>query len=427
MEGGFWYWVGCVLGCLMVLACVGWLGWMWLRSTQDRWALVARWLLSLPVLAFIFLYLGPRLGEGGTLGAVIQVAAVTGAGLVLAIIWGPYLIELFGKPLTSIFDGGDTPPEKEPLTSMVEARRKQGRYAEAAQLMREQLAECPGHFGGQMLLAEILAEDLYDLAGAHAVIAEILQQENHSPNQIAYALTRMADWYLKQTGDTEAARKCFERILDLFPDTPQAHMARQRLAHLPGVKRERQRPKIKLELPRADFHLGIRQAPSPPVRSEPSVEEQLQTLVEQLQQLPDDNEARERLADLYAGPCRRPDLAIEQLEQLIAQPHVPEAHLVRWFHRMADIYMAQPQGEARAREALERLVARNPESPGAASARRRLFQLAFEARKARGVRTVRLAPGASATGSQAGGVSAEGRAAPSGEEAAGGSTAPGET
>ncbi|RME94248.1 MAG: hypothetical protein D6766_06300, partial [Verrucomicrobia bacterium] len=349
MNGGLWHLIGSILAWLLVAACVGWLGWLWLRAAEDRPGLIKRWLLSVPPLAFIFLYVGPRLDEGGALGAFIYVGMLVAAGLVLAVIWAPYINDLFSRPLTNIFDGGRTPPDKEPLTSMVEARRKQGRYAEAARLMREQLAECPGHFGGQMLLAEILADDLHDLPGARAVIAEILTQEHHSPKQIAYALTRMADWYLKHAGDVEAARDCFERILRLFPDSPQAHMARQRLAHLPGVERELQRPKVKLEAPRADPHLGVRRTPSSPVRHEPAVEEEVRALVEQLEQFPDDNEARERLADLYAGPCGRPDLAIEQFEELLAQPHVPEAHVARWLNRMADIYIALPQGEAKAR------------------------------------------------------------------------------
>jgi hypothetical protein len=388
-----------LLGWSAVLACLGWLMWRWWLATEDRKDLLWRWGISVPVLAFLVFVAGPMVGRdgsggflGSSLAAIIGVGMVAVGGLVLAMIWGPYLTDIAGQAVGRIFDGGRTEAEREPMFSMVEARRKQGRYAAAADLMRQQLEEFPTHFRGQMLLAEILANDLHDLDRAASVIEEIARQENHPPRNVAFALTQLADWHLKFAKDTGAARACFERIVAGFPGTSEAHTAEQRLARLAGTETLLARPARRLEAPVADPHLGVRtHSPIRPL-NDPDPDEQVAALIAQLEAFPHDNRAREELATLYAGPFRRPDLAVQQMEQLIAQPNAPEAHIARWTNRVADIYLSLPDGEIEARRVLEALIARNPEAALAAVAQRRLKTLGFEARKAKAGRTVRLAP-----------------------------------
>ena len=48
-----------------------------------------------------------------------------------------------------------------------------------------------------MLRAEIQAEDRKDLAASDETIETLLAQEGHAPRNIAFALTRQADWRLK--------------------------------------------------------------------------------------------------------------------------------------------------------------------------------------------------------------------------------------
>ncbi len=383
-----------LLSGLAGLACVGWVIWRWYQGSDDRPALLVRWGISLLDLLFLLFLVGPTVAAGGLMGAFAGVPMAAVAGLILAVVWVSPITRALGRRVGSLYDGGRTPADREPMLSMVEARRKQGRYAEAARLLREQLLEFPRHFTGQMLLAEILADDLHDLAGAGAVVEEILSQEHHAPRNLAYALTRLADWQLKHARDVGAARVCFERIIELLPDTPEAHRAQQRLARLTGTEQllRRKGPR-RVEAPRADPHLGVRKSPAfPPPPTAPSSGERMSALIRQLEQSPHDNQAREELANLYAEECDRPDLAVEQFEQLIAQPHAPEREVARWHHRLADLHLRFPGGESEARRALEALIARYPDSPVAEVARRRLPLLPCEARKTAAGPTVRLGP-----------------------------------
>lgn len=381
-----------IVVCAALLAALGWVMRRWYLASEDRQDLVWRWAISAVDLAFLGFLVGPMVGRGGYVGAFIGIPLVAVGGLVLAILWVGSLTGAAGSLLSDVFDGGRTEAERAPLFSMVEARRKQGRCAEAAELMRAQLEEFPTHFRGQMVLAEILANDLHDLDRAAGVIEELVLQENHPPRNVAFALTQLADWHLKLAKDTVAARACFDRILARFPGTAEAHTAEQRLARLAGTETLLARPALRLEAPIADPHLGVRTAPAPRPVTGPDPDEQLAALIAQLEAFPHDNQAREELAMLYAGPFQRPDLAIQQLEQLIAQPHAPEGHVARWTNRIADIYLALPDGAAEARRRLEGLIARNPETAGASAATRRLTTLGIEARKARTARTVRLGP-----------------------------------
>lgn len=375
-----------------MLAGVGWVMWRWYLASEDRTDLVWRWAISAVVLAVLAVVVGPLVGKGGYVGAFIGIPMTAVCGLVLAILWVSRLTGALGSVVSNIFDGGKTEAEREPLFSMVEARRKRGRYAEAAELMRQQLEEFPTHFRGQMVLAEILANDLHELDRAASVIEELVLQENHPPRNVAFALTQLADWHLKYLKDTAAARSCFERILSRFPGTAEAHTAEQRLARLAGTEALLACPARRIEAPVADPHLGVRLQPVPRPVTDPDPDEQAAALISQLEQYPHDNQAREELALLYAGPFQRPDLAVGQFEQLIAQPHAPATHVARWCNRIADIYLALPNGEAEARRVLQGLIARNPEAAAATAAERRLSTLAFEARKAETARTVRLGP-----------------------------------
>ncbi|MCB1128890.1 MAG: tetratricopeptide repeat protein, partial [Verrucomicrobiae bacterium] len=310
-----------------VLGVVGWVMRRWYLASEDRKDLVWRWAISAVVLGFLAFLVGPMVGRGGYVGAFIGIPLTAVGGLVLAILWVGPLTGAAGSIISNIFDGGRTEAEREPLFSMVEARRKRGRYAEAADLMRQQLEEFPTHFRGQMVLAEILAIDLHDLDRAASVIEELVLQENHPPRNVAFALTQLADWHLKFARDVPEARACFERILARFPGTAEAHKAEQRLARLAGTETLLARPAVRLEPPVADPHLGVRAQPVPRPVTGPDPDEQLTALIAQLETFPHDNQAREELAMLYAGPFQRPDLAIQQLEQLIDQPHAPEGHV----------------------------------------------------------------------------------------------------
>jgi len=364
---------------------VAWLGFLaaavwavrriWEHS-EDRSALVRRWLYTAAVLAFIVLVLGPMFQRWDAVSAWVGVPFAAVAGLILALIWVPSLTESLGRWVGTLYDGGSVAPDPEPFFSIVEARRKQGRYEEAQAAVREQLARFPDHFRGQMLLAEIQAEDLRNLPAARATIEACVSQPGHAPKNIAFALLRLAEWHLKLAGDRAAAQVALERIEQLLPGTPEAHLARQRLAHLtPQSMLQEARERPRLEVPRAVERLGLLGETPKIVPRGSDPHERVERLVAQLDRFPEDNQTREELALLYREEFQRPDLAAEQLEQLIAQPQAPPAQIVRWLNLLADVHLDGAGDFEAARRVLRRVVDLDPSSPAAAQALRRLALL----------------------------------------------------
>jgi tetratricopeptide (TPR) repeat protein len=388
---------GVVVG-LALLAGVFWaLRGAWRRS-EDRPVLAVRWGLTLGNLAFVVFVLGPMIaaeGDGGLLGsmatALLAGSLVGLSGLVMAVLWSPSMCDAVGKRIARLFDGGDTPPDPEPLLSVAEARRKQGRYAEAEAEVRAQLEQFPGNVRAQMLLAEIQVADRRDLPAATATIMELVGQPGHAAKNIAFALTWLAEWHLKLTSDREGARAILEQILIRLPDSPEAHLARQRIAHLtPAQMLAEARVRPRIEVPHSDERMGLR-GETPKLQPRDSDPQELAArLVAQLDGFPEDNRTREELAVLYAEGFQRPDLAVEQLEQLIAQPLAPATEVVRWLNLEADILLGSADGLERAREALQRIVERDPAVPAAANARRRLVYLERQAHGKKQSQVLRL-------------------------------------
>lgn len=386
----------------ILMFVAGWLGFLaaavwvvrrvWERST-DRAALLRRWLYTAADLAFIVWGLGPIFKRGDAVSAWVGVPFAAVAGLILALIWVPSLTESLGRWVGTLYDGGTAAPEPEPVFSIAEARRKQGRYPEAVAAVQEQLARFPGHFRGQMLLAEIQAEDLRDLAAAAATVETCLQQPERTPREIAFALQRLAEWQLRLAGDRAAARAALERIVQRLPDTPEAHLARQRLAHLtPEAMLQARRARPRLEVPRAPERLGVLAESPKIVPRDSDPHQRAEQLVAHLEQFPDDNQAREELALLYHREFQRPDLAVEQLEQLIAQPQAPRSQVVNWLNLLADVHV-DGTGDARAaQQALQRIVELDPAGAAAETARRQLALLPKRWAAKRPGQTLRLDP-----------------------------------
>lgn len=369
----------------ILIFVAGWLGFLaaavwavrqvWERS-EDRATLIRRWVYTAADLAFIILVVGPMFKRWDAVTAWVGVPFAAVAGLILALIWVPHLTESLGRWVGTLYDGGLTAPDPEPVLSIAEARRKQGRYAEAVAAVREQLARFPDHFRGQMLLAEIQAEDLRDLPAAAATIETCLQQPGRTPREIAFALQRLSEWQLRLAGDRAAAQAALERIVQLLPDTPEAHLARQRLAHLtPEAMLRERRERPRLEVPRAPERLGVL-GESPKIAPRDSdPHERAARLVAHLDRFPDDNQAREELALLYHQEFQRPDLAAEQLEQLIAQPQAPRAQVVRWLNLLADVHVDGTGDATAAQRAWQRIIDLDPAGAAAEAARRQLALL----------------------------------------------------
>jgi TolA-binding protein len=352
----------------------------WYRASDDPQALLVRWGISLLDVVFIVFVVVPVLRAGGLAAAFGGVPLAAFAGLVMAIVWTPALAAAVGRRVSALYEGGTAAADPEPVLSVAQARRLQGRPGEAIEELRRQIESFPRSLAPRMLLAEIQAEDLGDLDAAAVTIEQLLQVPEQTRSNAALALTRLADWHLKRGRDVSAARQCFERIVEMYPDTAEAYAAHQRLARLAageaaGVGTE----PATLALPKADPSLGIRTEggwrPKPPDYLARATE-----LVAHLERFPLDNLAREELALLYANELDRPDLAVEQFRQLIAQPFAPEKRVVQWLNQLADVQVRSEATLAAARQTVQQIIELYPGSAAAENARRRLAVMGLEER-----------------------------------------------
>src|SRR6267154_546261 len=224
-----------VRGILFLVMLVATIGWVVVRSVQkadDPARMIFKWVLTLGMLMIMFWKVLPIVSQGGYTGAFGGIPLTAVCGLVLAIIWRHSIASLVAKPFSSLYDGGDQEVEPRPAYSIAQARQKQGKYVEAVAEIRKQLDRFPTDIEGQMLLAQIQAENLKDLPGAEITIQRLIAQPGHAHMNIAYALYSMADWHISVGQDGEAARRDLEKIIALLPDSEFALGAAQRIAHL---------------------------------------------------------------------------------------------------------------------------------------------------------------------------------------------------
>ncbi|MEK7686629.1 MAG: tetratricopeptide repeat protein [Verrucomicrobiota bacterium] len=381
---------------LIALLGIGWFLFRLLQRSEDPARLLFKWILSAVIVAgtAVFLVKVGGLGSGGSaadFGVAFLIAGTSAAcGLVLGIIWAPNIGAMVAKPFVSMFDGGDVEVEARPFYAVAEAKRKMGLYREAIAEIHMQLARFPDDFLGLMLMAEIQAENLNDLPGAQETIERIVRFEGRAPKNVAFALNRLADWHLKFNQDRAAAREALERIPALLPDTELAQMAAQRIAHLTPMEMllEKKEPS-RIALRKFEDRIGLqdRVETHAPIKDPAALAEQY---VKHLEEYPLDNEARENLAMIYANHYQRLDLALDQLEQLIAAPHQPAKQVVHWLNVLADLHIKLAGDANAARQALQRIVDTYPKSAAAENALSRMAYLKLELRPQQKSQAVKL-------------------------------------
>ena len=360
------------LGLIVSVALIGWVAWRLLRRSESPGLMTVKAVFTLALVIGSFV-LAARLGPYGVFVIVLM-------GLVLSIMWTPHISDWVTRPLTGLFTGDNESQEARPLYSMAYAKRKRGMPVEAVAEVRGQLAKFPNDFEGVTLLAEIQAHDLQDLPGAEITLKNFCAAKGTPPRQVFAALNMVADFHLKLTLDEEAARTALEEIVTRFPDSELATQARQRLAHLHGAVARQlahhdQQP---VEVPEGVHNLGLRGAEAlvQPKETEPG--QLAAEYVRHLEQHPQDVEAREKLALLYARHFQRLDLATAELEQLVAQPHQPAKRVIEWLNLLATLQVELGAEQETVRATLQRIGERFPGSPGAAVADRRLARLNLE-------------------------------------------------
>ncbi len=232
-------------------------------------------------------------------------------------------------------------PERRPLYSIAQALRKRGRYDDSVNEVRRQLLNFPDDFEGQMMLAEIQAENLNDLPGAENTLRRLCDQHGHPPGQIGLALNTLADWHLKYHQDREAAKAALEEIIERLPESEFTLLAKQRIAHLgeTGFLVESHEPR-RIRMKHGIDDVGLLPREEQPKAPEMDPEKQAQQYVEHLAIHPADAEAREKLAVLYASHYGRLDLATLQLEELISNTAHPPRRVAHWLNLLADLQVA---------------------------------------------------------------------------------------
>ena len=355
-----------------------WTLYRWLTNSEEPRALIKKWITTVIFLGLLFLISRLKPSYATAFALPGMVAAI---GIVLAVIWAPNIGEWFAKPLTSMWDGGDDEIEPAPLYSIAINKIRKGEYQVAAFEIKQQLLKFPNDFKGQHMLAELQAKHLNDLPGAQVTIERLIAQPNRPPQEISSALNELADWHLKYAQDIEAARAALEQITLRFPDTELAHVAHQRIAHL-GTTENLLAPhdRALIAIPKGPERLGLMKDQSALARLPDDPAAQAEALVKHLEESPLDHEARSKLAWIYAEHFQRLDLALDQLEQLVQDPHQPPRQRIHHLHTIADLQIKFGKDLEAARAALQRIIDLNPTGASSETARHRMDRLPLELR-----------------------------------------------
>jgi TolA-binding protein len=359
---------------------VFWLFWRAFRKSHEPMALALKWLITAPIVYVIIKVVMPNFAAGGMNAIFGGLFVMLFCGVVLAILWVASLVDLVAKPFGALFDGGDTPPEPKPYYSVAIAKRKRNKPLEAVIAIREQLAKFPNDYEGVQLLAHIQAEDLKDLPAAEATINHFCEWDKAPAQQVAAALTQLADWHLKFFHDAFSAQRAMQRILEKYPDTDLALVAKQRIAHLESSEKNllAARDRQPMVVPEGIKSIGLLASSAHLAPAEIPPEQLAADYVKHLQEHPDDTEAREKLAIIYARHYKRLDLATGELAQMINEPNHPPKRTAHWLNLLADFQVQGGADYETARATLEQIIERFPDYAVADVARSRLARLKLE-------------------------------------------------
>jgi tetratricopeptide (TPR) repeat protein len=377
---------------LAALSLVTWVAWKLSQGRNliskedfDRLFLTTGILISVALLSGAARWLDAK-----TPAAISLLVTLVAMGALLYL-WLPRIGRAVLSPLTSAYDGGDEEVELKPFYHRANALRKQGKYLDALSEIRSQLEEFPDDTEGMMLEAEVQSDDLKDIPAALGTLTAILATPERQARDQILALSRMADLQLR-LDDIGASRSFLQRIVDGWPGTDAARLAQQRILHLPGsewLATQKESPKI--QMGNYEKNLGLK--PEGETYREPALAspaQQASMLVNRVTKTPEDWEAREKLAALYARHFKRHDLAKDQMEVLITAPNQPIKAVVHYLNFLADLQLDAPDGATLARETLQRIVTLYPNTPWAELAQSRASRLNLENKSKEPVKTLKI-------------------------------------
>ena len=286
-----------------------------------------------------------------------------GSGIFCAVVW-PFVLTYATVNLAET-----TTPV--PIYSRAVARMQLGKYEDAEVEVLRELEKDESDFQGWLILAELYANHFNDLAAADRTIHEICQEPGVTVSQISVALHRLADWYLKVGKDPAAARRVLEEVCRRLPGTHLDRMARLRINQLPRTKEALQKNVRIIHVPHVEASFEA-PTPSSPAPSREESAARANALVEKLKADPNDVRSRAELARIFAEHLDKLDLALEQMELLLAMPGIPPRQSAEWLNLMAAWLVRFRRDELAAQALLERLIRDYPETIDALAAQRRL-------------------------------------------------------
>ena len=355
----------------LALVNVGVLIWLSVRKFKmvggDETGLaVFRWMFGLDGLLLLIWVVIPFTFSGAPIRVPFGVAAMVLCGIMISVAIAPLLAGSAVSLFTGALDGGSEAQKREPVYSMALALRNRGEPHKAIEAVAEQLEEFPNDFDGMMLTAEIEARDLKNMGAARETLEALLVANTYPKTRKSYILTTLADWELELARDSERAHAAFQRIINIFPGSEIARKAEQRILRLPTSADLTNRDLTHthtLPSQRSDAQQTAVEQTSAEAAGNPDAE--ARTLTQRLTDHPEDDEARERLAEIYARHYRRVDLAADQLEQLIRDPRQTREDTVRRLNALARHYMQYALDGDAARVCLHRIVNMFPGSSAA--------------------------------------------------------------
>jgi hypothetical protein len=390
------------LSLILVVTTGAWFLYRSLQRSHEPGRLAWRWFLSACLVAGTLLFLVKGLGFGGAgsleanyAKAFIIAITIAVCGILLAILWAPSIGALLAGPLVGLFDGRGQEIQPEPCYSAAVRSRKRGEYAVAMAEVERQLSAFPGDLPGTLLLADIQADDLHDPHLAIQTLESWVLTWAKTSDRLPTALHRIADLHLNHLQDPLGAQSALNRIVHRFPGTQAAHLAAQRIAHLASAEMlaDKAQPHC-IRIGDYPKHPGWK--PRPPTEPTPQADasadpcEAIARCSSHLHQNPNDDEARELLARLYAELDGDMDRAGAELEQLIAQPGATNRQIARWLNLLTDLQLHVVGDEAAGRATLQRILNSCPDSAVAENARHRLALIKLELRRTQTPRTFRL-------------------------------------
>ena len=267
--------------------------------------LIVRWLISALVLGYVLGHGSPGLAMKCPKSVALLVGCV--GGVVMTLVWRQKFCDFVGDLFASLYSGRKRAGGTDPVlfhrpgaaqTGPLLGSHRAGTRATDAFSHRFHRLDAFGRnpSGGSQRPRQ---RPQYNSRTARP-------KRRHAPKNIAFALSREADWLLKLAQDREGARAALEQIVQLLPETEQAQLALQRIAHLvPTAMLVAKKEPQRFAVPKGEENLGLR-GNSPEIKAPeqdpawPAAE-----YVRHLEEYPSDNEAREKLR-LHLRPALPP-------------------------------------------------------------------------------------------------------------------------